>query len=49
MVESRGFMISEAEAILLIRKFDRDLDGVIRFNEFREEIVPRRPFASSCK
>ena len=32
---------------MLIRKLDRDMDGVLRFNEFREEIVPRRSYV--CK
>ncbi len=41
LVESRGFHISEKEAKLILSKFDRDLDKVISFNEFRMEILPK--------
>lgn len=41
IVESRGFHISEKEARLILNKFDRDRDGVITFNEFRLEILPK--------
>jgi len=41
LVESRGFFISDKEAAMLVVKFDKDKDGLIRYNEFREELVPR--------
>lgn len=41
IIESRGFYVSDKEAAQLVIKFDTDHDGVIRFNEFREEIMPK--------
>lgn len=41
VIESRGFYISDKEAAQLVLKFDKDKDGVIRYNEFREEMMPK--------
>lgn len=41
LVESRGFHILEKEAKIIVDKFDKDRDGVITFNEFRLEILPK--------
>lgn len=42
LIESRGFGVSELDAQMLLAKFDHDKDGVIRFNDFRIEILPKR-------
>ena len=41
IIESRGFYVSDNEATQLIMKFDNDRDGIIRFNDFRQEIMPK--------
>ena len=41
LIESRGFLVEEKEAALLILKMDRDKDGLVRYNDFRMEMVPK--------
>jgi hypothetical protein len=38
MIESRGFKVSDAEALFVIRKFDSNRDGLVRFNEVSQRV-----------
>jgi len=43
LVESRGFYMTFKEADSFLKKFDKNRDGTITYNEFREEILPKSP------
>jgi len=43
LIESRGFYVSHKEADSVLKKFDKDNDGSINYNEFRKEILPKSP------
>ena len=40
LIESRGLLASEKDAALLVIKMDRDKDSLVRYNDFRMEIMP---------
>ena len=43
LMESRGFFISNQEAQTVAKKFDKNGDGVITYNEFMTEVRPKSP------
>jgi len=43
IIESRGFYVTQKDANQVLKKFDADNDGAIRFSEFRNEIEPKSP------
>lgn len=43
MLESRGYFVGHKEVQQVVDKFDRNKDGRITFDEFREETLPKSP------
>ncbi len=43
ILQSRGFFASEKELSQLVDKLDKNKDGKISYQEFREEFIPKSP------
>jgi Ca2+-binding EF-hand superfamily protein len=43
MIESRGYFVDRKDIASVIKKCDRNGDGSVNYNEFREEIMPKSP------
>ena len=43
LIESRGYFVENKEICSVIKKIDRNGDGTVNYNEFREEIMPKSP------
>lgn len=41
LVQSRGYFVSDKDVLQVIDKMDRNKDGTVNFNEFREELLPK--------
>lgn len=42
LMERNGFHPTESEMIYLIARFDRNLNGVITYQEFMDEVLPKK-------
>jgi Ca2+-binding EF-hand superfamily protein len=43
LIESRGYFVDNKEICSVIKKCDKNGDGSVNYNEFREEIMPKSP------
>lgn len=43
LLESRGLSVTEKDARSLVKKFDRDCNGVVTYEDFMEEMLPQSP------
>ena len=41
LVQSRGYFVSDKDVLQVIDKMDKNKDGTVHFNEFREELLPK--------
>ena len=41
LIESRGYFIGDQEIRQVLDKMDQNGDGVVSYNEFREEMLPK--------
>ena len=49
LIESRGYFISDKEAISVMEKFDKDKRGAVTKQEFMQELVPKSPFKAGTR
>ena len=49
LIESRGFFVSDKEAISIMEKFDKDKRGAVTKQEFMQELIPKSPFKNGAR
>lgn len=42
LMERNGFHPTESEMIYLLARFDRNLDGIVTYQEFMDEVLPKK-------